>query len=226
MTAEYLLLNGLILIGPLALSFDRRVHFVQYWSRLFPAMILMMIPFIIWDSLVTGRHWWFNTSYTLPYRIFNLPVEEWLFFITVPYACIFTWEVLVEYFSNKEWPSLRLLPIILFTVTVPLALLALIYGKEYTAIVFFAFGFVFFLDYLLKTGLFIQRRTYVFLALLTLMMLVFNGYLTARPVVLYDARYQLDFRVITIPLEDFFYGHTLILGVLIIYEKLKGRRHG
>ena len=226
MTAEYLLLNCLIVIGPLALSFDRRVHFIQYWSRLFPAMILMMIPFIIWDSLVTGRHWWFNTSYTLPYRIFNLPVEEWLFFITVPYACIFTWEVLVEYFSNKEWPSLGLLPIILFTVSVPLALLALIYGKEYTAIVFFTFGFVFFLDYLLKTGLFIQRRTYVFFALLTLMMLVFNGYLTARPVVLYDARYQLDFRVITIPLEDFFYGYTLVLGVLVIYEKLKGRRHG
>ena len=221
MKAEYLILNLLILAGPLALSFDRRVNFAQYWTKLFPAIIIFLIPFIVWDILVTGRHWWFNEQYTLDFRLLNLPLGEWLFFITVPYACIFTWEVLVEYFSNREWSSLKFLNLIVFMLSIPAAGIMLIWGKEYTGIVLFVYGFVFFLDYLLKTHIFRQRRTHIFSLLLTLMMLIFNGYLTARPVVLYDAQYQVDFRIYTIPIEDFFYGFALIYGILIVYEKLK-----
>ena len=94
MNSEYLLLNILILAGPLALSFDKRVRFYSYWPKLFPSIGIVMMLFIVWDGLVTDRHWFFNTSYTLPVRLFNLPIGEWLFFITVPYSCIFTWEVL------------------------------------------------------------------------------------------------------------------------------------
>lgn len=224
MNAEYVLLNLVIVLGPLALSFDRRVHFVQYWPQLFPAICLVMIPFVLWDALVTDRHWWFNLSYTLPYRFLNLPIGEWLFFITVPYASIFTWEVLIAYFTNREWPQLRFFSIIIFTILVPLAALALRAGKEYTAIVVFALSFVFLLDYILKAKIFMQSRTHVFTLLLILMMLIFNGYLTARPVVIYDPQYQLGLRIYTIPIEDFFYGFTLIFAVLVIYEKLKGKR--
>lgn len=225
MKAEYLLLNLLIVLGPIALSFDRRVHFVKFWPKLFLAMITVMIPFIIWDAMVTGRHWWFNEAYTLSFQILNLPIGEWLFFVTVPYACIFTWEVLIEYLSNKEWPFFKLFSIIIFTILVPLASLSLIMGKEYTGIVLFSLGFVFLLDYILKTKIFMQRRTYIFSLLLILMMLIFNGYLTARPVVLYDSQYQLDFRIYTIPIEDFFYGFTLIFGILVLYERLKGKKN-
>ena len=221
MHAEYLILNILIILGPLALSFDRRMHFVQYWPKLFPAIILFLIPFIIWDALVTGRHWWFNEQFTLDLRLLNLPVGEWLFFITVPYACIFTWEVLVEYFSNREWTFLKFLSILIFVISFLLAGLMLYQGKEYTSIVLIVFGIVFLLDHLLETKIFMQRRTYIFSLLLILMMLIFNGYLTARPVVLYDPQYQLDFRIYTIPVEDFFYGLSLIFGILIVYEKLK-----
>jgi hypothetical protein len=38
-------------------------------------------------------------------------------------------------------------------------------------------------------------------------------------VVLYDAAYQLDLRIFTIPVEDFFYGSSLILGCTTVYEK-------
>lgn len=56
-------------------------------------------------------------------------------------------------------------------------------------------------------------------------MLIFNGYLTARPVVMYDAAYQLDWRVGTIPIEDFIYGYALIVSVIVVYEKLISHSH-
>ena len=226
MNIEYLLLNLLIIAGPLVLSFDKRIHFFKYWSKLFSAIFIVMIFFIIWDSLVTDRHWYFNDAFTLPVRILNLPIGEWLFFITVPYACIFTWEVLAAYFTNQKFNfsnSLQTTISVLITVS---GFALLLTNKEYTAIVLIIFGFVFLLDILLKTSLFRQTRTYNFSAILLIMMLVFNGYLTARPVVLYHTQYQLDFRIITIPIEDFFYGFALIFLVLIIYEKFKGIKHG
>ena len=101
MKYEYLILDLVIIAGPLALSFDRRVNFRQYWTYAFPAIIITAIPFIIWDIKVTGRHWWFNEKYISGYTFLDLPVAEWLFFIVVPYACLFTWEVL-----RAEYPAL------------------------------------------------------------------------------------------------------------------------
>ena len=226
MNSEYLLLNILILAGPLALSFDKRVRFYSYWPKLFPSIGIVMMLFIVWDGLVTDRHWFFNTSYTLPVRLFNLPIGEWLFFITVPYSCIFTWEVLAAYFSNQKFQFSLITQSIFSLVIMLTGSVILISGKEYTGIVLIVFGFIFLLDILLKTRLFHQSRTYYFSAILFLMMFIFNGYLTSRPIVLYHKQYQLNFRIITIPIEDFFYGFALVFLVLIIYEKLKGLKHG
>lgn len=226
MNAEYLLLNIIILLGPLLLSFDKRVHFFRYWSYLLPAIISAMIPFILWDIMVTDRHWYFNDAFTLPLRLFNLPLGEWLFFITVPYACIFTWEVMAAYFSNRkiEFPAgLQYIGALIFIICGTALFFT---AKEYTAIVLTAMGFIIVLDALLKTQVFRQSRTYMFSGLLLIMMLVFNGYLTGRPVVLYNPVYQLDFRIFTIPIEDFFYGFALIFLVLIIYTKLKDIKYG
>lgn len=226
MHIEYLLLNIIIIAVPLSLSFDKRVHFYKYWSKLIPAIFMVMIIFLIWDALATGRHWFFNKDYTLPARLLNLPIGEWLFFITVPYACIFVWEVLAAYFTNhaiKFSTRIQLIISILFMLT---GLILLFTGKEYTVIVLIAAGLVFILDILLKTNIFRQSRIYSFSSLLLIMMLIFNGYLTFRPIVLYDPQYQLDFRILTIPVEDFFYGFALIFFVLIIYEKFKGIKNG
>ncbi|MBN1348025.1 lycopene cyclase domain-containing protein [candidate division KSB1 bacterium] len=76
-------------------------------------------------------------------------------------------------------------------------------GKEYTGLVLFALGLVSLLDWKLKTNMFIQLRTIQYIAISTLAMLIFNGYLTWRPVVLYGEAYQLGIRIFTIPIEDF-----------------------
>mgnify|MGYP001048630157 CR=1 FL=1 len=225
MNIEYLLFNILIISGPLALSFDHRVRYVNNWGLAFLASLSTLIPFIIWDALVTGRHWWFNYNYTLAVRILGLPISEWLFFITVPFACLFIWEI-ITYFRPKHtivlFDNLRLLWFLVF----PLGIWLFSIGKEYTGIVLMALATVSLLDKFLKTDIIMDRRAYILFPILIGLMLIFNGYLTARPVVLYDPQYQLDFRIITIPIEDFFYGISHILLTVIVFTKLKEWRRG
>jgi lycopene cyclase domain-containing protein len=80
---EYIFLNLIILTGPLVMSFEKQIRFVSKWRHAFPAILIVAIPYLIWDASVTGRHWWFNERYTLDFRLAGLPLEEWLFFFTV-----------------------------------------------------------------------------------------------------------------------------------------------
>jgi len=218
---EYLLLNLLILIGPLLMSFEKQIHFVDKWRYAWPAIVIVAVPYLIWDSLVTGAHWWFNEKYTLNFRLASLPVEEWLFFITVPFASIFVWEVIAFYYQrNRKLHLMRPVRYALYS----LQLFGLIFfarGKEYTGLMLIFLGAAAIVDRVLKTNLFLQTRLFVYLAVLIGFILIFNGYLTGRPVVLYGEAYQLGIRIGTIPIEDFGYGLSLILLATIFYEKFK-----
>lgn len=218
---EYLLLNLVILSGPLLLSFDRRIRFVQFRKEAFSAILIVLIPFVIMDALATGHFWDFNPHYTLNLRLLGLPPGEWLFFITVPYACLFTWQVLAGYFKNRSLASSSIIPGLMMVLFLPVAMVFALYGRDYTAIVATMVAITATLDFLLDTRVLSSTRGTLLLGLLILMMLIFNGYLTGRPVVIYDPAYQLDLRILSIPLEDFFYGFSLIYLNIIIFEKLK-----
>ncbi|UCE06545.1 MAG: lycopene cyclase domain-containing protein [bacterium] len=225
MNSEYLIFNIIVISGPLSLSFDRKVHFVDKWNNVFKAIIVSMAVFVAWDSVVTERHWWFSDQYTLGIKSLKLPIEEWLFFITIPYASLFIWEVFTAYFKNREYERFKIFRSILYF-GIPFGIALLMNGKEYAGLVLIALGFVALLDWKLKTNIFIQLRTIQYLTISTLAMLIFNGYLTWRPVVLYGEAYQLGFRIFTIPIEDFFYGYALIILCTILYEYFKRRQHG
>ncbi len=216
MQAEYLLFNLLIIAGPILSSFDRKVYFFQHWRRAFTAIFLVMIPFVIWDHYVTDKHWWFNGQFTLNFRLFELPPGEWLFFITVPFACIFVWHIMTV---RSKGPYCRFCYLAMF-IALALFILMMWQGKEYTACVLLAAAITIFLDFLLKTGILFQRKTLYFIIMLSGFILIFNGYLTARPVVLYNPKVQLNFRIITIPVEDFLYGYSLVFLCIIIFKRL------
>jgi lycopene cyclase domain-containing protein len=217
---EYILFNFLVLAGPIAFSFDGKLQFFRHWRRAGLSALAMMPAFILWDSLVTGRHWWFNPLYTAGTYIGVLPLGEWLFFLTVPFASVFVWEVLRHY-RPQGWAIRNpMTPWWLLFILVPAALFLLL-GKEYTALVILALSVIAILD-LYRGGQILARpNSWWYAAILTGLMLIFNGYLTARPVVLYDPAYQLDMRIWTIPVEDFLYGFSLILGCTSIYEKYR-----
>jgi len=221
---EYLVFNLLVVIGPLALSFDSRVRFVRRWPTALFAALCLLVPYVLWDALVTGRHWWFNPHYTAGTFIGPLPAAEWLFFITVPFSSLFVWEVLRYYRPRQHAAGERRPPFWLWA-ALPLSGVLLWLGKEYTALVIALLALTVWADLHWGGRILARANFWPYAALLAGLMLICNGYLTARPVVLYAPAYQLDWRIGTIPVEDFLYGYSLLLGCTSLYEKIR-RSHG
>src|SRR5882757_7145558 len=103
----YFLILGCTLAGPLLLSFDKKVAFYKKWKPLFLAMLIPAAIYIAWDIFFTSKGIWsFNEKYYVKeLKIFNLPLEEILFFFIVPYCCVFIYECIRVYFpgiKNKK----------------------------------------------------------------------------------------------------------------------------
>ena len=93
-----LILSGSI---PFVLSFWPPLKFYRNIRALFASIILILIIFGSWDIFATWRgHWSFNPQGVWQMRIINLPIEEVLFFVVIPFCCIFTWEAL-KYIRRK-----------------------------------------------------------------------------------------------------------------------------
>lgn len=217
---EYLIFNLIIVAGPIALSFEKGVHYVSRWKYAFMAIFPVLVLFVVWDALVTGRHWWFNDQYIIGLKIAGLPIEEWLFFISVPFSVLFVWEIFSRKTGNPISNNLRFIKNLFLFLPLP-GVILFIFGKEYTGLSLIALGFVGVLDSLLSTEILARKNTYIYLGIIFLLNLVFNGYLTGRPVVLYDESYQFGIRIITIPIEDFIYGFSMLLMNTILFEKFK-----
>ena len=221
----YFLILAVSLVGPLALSFDKKVAFYKKWKYFFPAMIGPCLFYIAWDIFFTSKGvWWFNEDYITGIKIINLPVEEVLFFLIVPYCCLFIYECVRCYFpwlKNKKQAD-----VILQTLAVVLFIIGIFFYNRYYTSWTFIFNAVFIAGlYVFKKNIstFDATSFLVAYAIMLLPFLIVNGFLTAIPVVLYNDAENLGFRIYTIPFEDTFYGMLLVLMIVVIYEQLKSR---
>lgn len=223
MKTEYLIFNIIVFAGPLLFGAIRPFYFINRWKYTIVPILIPAIIFLVWDSIVTYSHWHFNEKYVLGIFIWGLPIEEILFFISVPFACLFTWEMIRRRTDEKELLWINKLRLFFYLLT-PIGICFFISGKHYTGLAITFLGLAVLLDQLLSTNLILQKRFYFYLLLVLLFTLVFNGYLTWRPVVTYGVEYQLDFRIFTIPIEDFVYGTALIFMNTSIYQKIINKK--
>ena len=94
-----LLVSGL---GPFLLSLYRPLRFYNNLWALARTIFSIVIIFSLWDIFATSRgHWYFEPDRVWDLRIFNLPVEEILFFVVIPFCSIFTWEM-VKYLKKLK----------------------------------------------------------------------------------------------------------------------------
>ena len=99
----YLLIDLLTLIIPLLRSFEPRIAFYKKWTAWLPAILLTGTFFIGWDVWCTRwQIWGFNERYLLGIYVLGLPIEEVLFFVAVPYACLFLYET-VQLLVKHDW---------------------------------------------------------------------------------------------------------------------------
>jgi lycopene cyclase domain-containing protein len=219
----YFLILAASLAGPLALSFDKKVAFYKNWKYVFPSMIIPALLYIVWDFYFTSKGVWsFNEAYITGIKLYNLPLEEVLFFFIVPYCCVFIYACIRSYFPdliNKkaaDW--------FLITLAIALLITSIIYFDKYYTGWTFIFAGAFILIIYLFRSFFKSFDAVSFLVAYIICLIPFlivNGFLTAIPVVIYNDAENLGIRIYTIPFEDAFYGMLLILMNIVIYEKLK-----
>jgi len=99
--SKYAMLLIFSLWVPFVLSFFPPLKFWRNWRALFYSIALIVLIFGSWDVFATYRgHWYFNPEGTYSLRIINLPLEEVLFFVVIPFCCVFTWEA-IKYIKER-----------------------------------------------------------------------------------------------------------------------------
>lgn len=225
--SEYLLINLFIVIVPLLLTFEQKLKFYKKLPAVSVSILVVSTVYIIWDVFATkAGDWAFNPKYLIGINYFGLPLEEILFFLTVPYSIIFIYETAKFYLKEKE---IFFSGYIYFSVMILLITGTILFtNQNYTMIVliyclaFFLSAFFFF-PAILKSKIF-----WLTILISYIPFLIVNFILTSLPIVTYNSNSIWGIRLLTIPLEDFFYSFSMISLWLLCYQiaerKLKWQR--
>lgn len=221
----YLLINALIIAYPLAQSYERRLRFLNNWKHILAATAIAGSVFLAWDELFTALGvWGFNERYLTGVYIGRLPVEECLFFITTPFACLFIYEV-VGYFLPDH--LIRNPAALLWFFFVLCVLLSWAFFPRLYTTVCFLFTATILLVRLIKRGAPWLGRFFVTYFIALIPFLLVNGWLTGmftdEPVVWYGSNEIIGLRLGSIPIEDAIYLLGYLLLVVWLYERSRGR---
>jgi lycopene cyclase domain-containing protein len=222
----YLTIDILTILVPLIGSFYSKAPFYRKWKFLWIAILIPAIIFLVWDELFTRANvWGFNSKYLTGLYVGTLPIEEILFFICIPYACVFTYFALNHLIETDYlFPHHELISSALIIVL----LVAGIYSVEkwYTGITFIGLGLLLAYQMLKLRPRYMGRFYFAFFIILIPFFIV-NGILTGsflgEEVVWYSDHHILNIRLGTIPVEDVFYAMMLILLNVGIFEWLQER---
>jgi lycopene cyclase domain-containing protein len=219
----------LLLIGsisvPLIQSFDKRKQYSHKIKYILPAILITSIFFLIWDiNFTEAKIWSFNTKYTLGKSFKGLPIEEWLFFLVVPYCCIFIYEIVKVDLEKYEFPKFFIA--LSVALIIGFALISYLFSHQLYTFLAFLLPSVY-LAYTVFRNRFRQYLTkFYFSYFISLIpLLIVYGILASLPLVEYNPVHILNIRILNIPIEDFSYFFLMLLMAITIYEFLKEKRY-
>lgn len=218
----YLLVNFTCILIPVIASFYRKYPFYKDWKAFFKGNVIVTFLFLIWDWYFTNIGvWGFNSDYLLRINIADLPIEEILFFICIPFACVFTYFALNSLIAknplNTIQAKITTILIIVFTIVAVLN-----FEKLYTLSAFGLCSLYLIYLKLKKVDLAFHYLTY--LCILPFFFAsngILTGSLLDAPIVWYNNSENLGIRIATIPIEDSVYGMLLIFLNIECYRYFK-----
>jgi len=220
----YLFLDIVTIIGPLMLSFDKKVAFYKSWKTFIYSMLPVSLFYILWDIYFTKTGVWeFNKPFLIDKFLFNLPIEEYIFFIVVPYACLFIHACLIAYFPQYSKKG-KIWFIPLFALSIGMTIF--FYQQIYTALTFGLLSITIGYLMLFEKQLLEKIGTHLFFSwvIALIPMSYVNGILTSKPVLIYNNSENCGFRIGTIPFEDFFYNLLFMALMIVLFEKIQSKQ--
>lgn len=217
----YFFLNIGSFLIPFLYSFEKRMKYSKRWKVIFPSLVITALFFIVWDIIFTQIGVWsFNPRYHSGIEFFGLPIEEWLFFICIPYASLFIHFSFQYFFPNVALSdrTVKWVYCILMALIIPVVVFN--YDRWYTFVNFSLFILV------LTVAVFkfpeVLKTYFITFLIILIPFLLVNGILTGsfieEPVVYYNDNENLGIRLGTIPIEDTGYAFTMLLMSLILMK--------
>jgi len=219
----YFIVLAITISYPILRSFEKRIEFYKSWNLLLPAICIMMIIHVPIDIVFTKLGVWsFNHNLVYGFFLADLPIEEWLFFIIIPFACLFIYKV-SKYFFKTSAASKLTYNLTLLCGIVLIILAIFFYDKIYTSFYFSISGATMILIYLKKPY---WWKDFLFMYLLSLApFLLVNGMLTGsftnNAIVIYNESHIIGLRILNIPIEDTIYCFEILVTVVAAYEYIK-----
>ncbi|MFY1046351.1 lycopene cyclase domain-containing protein [Chryseobacterium sp. GP-SGM7] len=220
----YLAINFFTIIICFIFSFHPKIKFHRHFGAFLMASLTVAVFFIAWDTWFTEKGvWWFNDQYLIGKRLFGLPIEELLFFICIPFSCVFTYFCLDKFFKLDWKPSVEKVFVVISIILY--CILALFFrDKIYSFVTFLTTAISLTSLYFVLKVRWIGKASLIYLFLMPGFLAV-NGILTGTgldsPVVNYNPKDFIGFRILTIPVEDIVYGYEMILWNLFFFYKFK-----
>lgn len=224
----YLWLNIGSLLIPFLVSFHPRLKFYKKWRSLFISILIMMAVFIPWDIVFTQQGFWgFNEAFISGIQFLGLPLEEWLFFICIPYACLFTHYALLELFPKFSF-SERTTQVIFILLTSTLVIALWYYYDRWYTLVNFCYAIIL-LGLVFNYRQHLLRTFFATYLVILFPFFVVNGILTGtgieEPVVWYNDLENIGIRMLTIPIEDIIYNLGMLLTVFVFTEQFEANKN-
>jgi lycopene cyclase domain-containing protein len=222
MKYTYFLVLFFSVVVPFLFSFHPKLNFYKKFGSFIKANTIVAVVFIVWDIFFTSKGVWsFNSNYILGLTIGNLPIEEILFFICIPFCCLFTIHCFKLFFNLKWNKNIEHIFVVMFAFTLLIVGLVNLH-RDYTSSTFISTAIVLIvLKYYFKE-IWIDEFFSIYLILLIPFFIV-NGILTGtgleNPIVSYNDNENLGIRLLTIPVEDIFYGIELLLLNYFLYNR-------
>ena len=222
----YLIIDLASISIPLLFSFHPRIAFYKEWRFALAAILFAAIPYLIWDQWFTLEGvWGFNPQYHGTLMVGEMPLEEVLFFICIPYACLFTYWSITK-LTNVALPARWVSPLYGLLFVLFAVMVASGYSQLYTLVDGLFGASILLAVFVWKRDL--LRRFFPVYIIVLIPFIIVNGLLTGwgidGQVVWYNDAENYGIRAITIPIEDFAYAFSMLLLSTLLFEVFRSRK--
>lgn len=220
----YLIIEISALVIPLIFSFDKNLQFYKNWKAVLLSFTITGLVFIPVDVYFTKHGiWGFNPAYHSNILLFHLPLEEWLFFLAIPYASVFLHYVLVYYFPNVLLGD-RVTRLVSGLIILTLIIIV-INNKQRIYTIYNSFIVITTIIVALLNKKRLINRFYLSFLVILIPFFLVNSVLTGSfiegEVLMYNPSHILGIRAFTVPVEDIGYAFSLILLDIVLIEKFQ-----
>ncbi len=207
----YYLFTDVLLVFILIITVTKDKSILKNWILTLPGMIFTSIILAMMDNrFLENGIISINDAYILGVTVWNIPIEQWLYYFLLSISSVFIFKTVKLNIDNKK-------PNIYLSISLILLLVAGIMTYVFRAHIYFFF-ILFLLTiywaYIIFRNKFKHSLKAFFISFLVLLLpfLIFQGILTALPVVTYYNAHIIGYNIFSIPIESIF----LLFLVLLI----------